>query len=310
MTLPDILIAVGAGAMALVHLVYPLLSAFLSLFAKKPETRRRPEAIRDAGQIRYGGIETQHRTDAPILVSPGRGGRLTDGGVRRLVAPLADGGVALVVGRLLAPEVEESGRMGGREAALAQAEKIHRGWNWRLAAWEAKTGVPADLDGHPYAVRREFADEGGVDLSALAQAHKKAVFLPGRRGLVGRLTPPETMAELTARMTDDRRRGIRSIPRRRFSPRVLVRHLLGNLDVLWLALLAAGSVLGVLGEGGWFYRVPIALTLVFLLGAAIGRTVFNLGFRSKIYFPLWCLFYGLAAEVGAWLTPGRKPGPP
>jgi len=310
MTLPDILIAVGGGAMALVHLAYPLLCAFFSLFAEKPETRRRPGVIRDTGRIRYGGIESQIRTAAPILVSPGRRGRLTDGGVRRLVAPLADDGVALVVGRLLAPEVEESGRMGGREAALAQAEKIHRGWNWRLGAWEAKTGVPADLDGHPYAVRREFADGGGVDLASVARARKKVVFLPGSRGLVGRRTPPETMAVLTARMTDDRRRGIRSIPRRRFSPRALVRHLLGNLDALWLALLTTGSVLGVFGDGGWFYRVPLALTLVFLLGAVIGRTVFNLGFRSRVYFPLWCLFHGLVAEAKAWLPPGRKSGPP
>lgn len=310
MTLPDILMTVGAGALALVHLAYPLLCAFLSLFAEKAQTRRRPEPIRGASQIRYGGLEAQSRTDAPILVSPGRGGRLTDGGVRRLVAPLADEGVALVVGRLLAPEVEESGRMGGREAALTQAERIHRGWTWRLAALEARTGIPSDLDGHPYAVRRGFADEVGVDLAALAKAHRRAVFLPGRSGLVGRLNPPETLANLTARMTNDRRRGIHSIPRRRFSPRVLVRHLLGNLDILWLALLAAGSVLGVLGEGGWFYRVPIALTLVFLLGAAIGRTVFNLGFRSRVYFPLWCLFQGLVAEARAWLPPGRKPGPP
>ncbi|OGD71849.1 MAG: hypothetical protein A2Y64_08365 [Candidatus Coatesbacteria bacterium RBG_13_66_14] len=307
MTLPETLMSVGAGALALAHLVYPLLCASLSIFAKKVDVPRRPAPTPGVSRLRYEGIEPESRAEAPILVSPGRGGRLTDGGVRRLVAPLDDERTALVVGRLLAPEVEESGRTGGREAALAQAESIHRGWTWRLAAWEAGSGVPSDLDGHPYAVRREFADGGGVDLSALANAHKKAVFLPGKRGLVGRLVPPKNMAELTARVIAEKRRGIRSIPRRRFSPRVLVRHLLGNLTALWLALLTVGSVLGMIGEGGWFYRVPLALTVVFLLGAAIGRTVFNLGFRSRVYFPLWWLFQGLVAEVKAWLAPGREP---
>ncbi|HUT97546.1 MAG TPA: hypothetical protein VM054_00550 [bacterium] len=307
MTLPDILMTVGAGALALTHLAYPVICAFLSLFAKKADVPRRPAPTLGISRLRHEGIETESRTEAPILVSPGLGGRLTDGGVRRLVAPLADERTALVVGRLLVPELEESGRMGGREAALAQAERIHRGWTWRLAAWEAGSGVPTDLDGHPYAVRREFADEGGVDLASLAKARKKVVFLPGKRGLVGRLVPPEGMAELTARVTAGKRRGIRSIPRRPFSPGVLVRHLLGNLTALWLALLTAGSVLGVLWEGGWFYRVPLALTVVFLLGAVIGRTVFNLGFRSRVYFPLWWLFQGLLAEMKAWLSLGRKP---
>ncbi|MCX7022040.1 MAG: hypothetical protein NTW26_07180 [bacterium] len=306
MTLPDILMTVGAGALALAHLAYPLICGFTSLFAKKADVPRRPVPTRGASQIRYEGIEAERRTDAPILVSPGRGGRLTDGGIRRLVAPLADERNALVVGRLLVPELEESGRMGGRESALSQAERIHRGWTWRLAAWEAGTGVPSDLDGHPYAVRREFADGSGVDLASLARARKKVVFLPGRQGLVGRLVPPEGMAELAARVIAEKRRGIRSIPRRSFSPRVLVRHLLGNLSVLWLALLTAGAILGLIGEGGWFYRVPLALTLVFLLGAAIGRSVFNLGFRSRVYFPLWWFFQGLVAEVKAWLSLGRK----
>jgi hypothetical protein len=306
MTLPEILMAVGAGAMLLAHLVYPLICGLTSLFAKKADVPRHPAATHGAGGIRYEGIETESRSAAPIIVSPGRGGRLTDGGVRRLVAPLTDENTALVVGRLLVPEVEESGRMGGREAALAQAERIHRGWTWRIGAWEATSGVPADLDGHPYAVRREFADADGVDLASLARARKKAVFLPGKRGLVGRLVPTDDIAQLTGRIFREKRRGIRSIPRRRFSPRALVRHFLGNLDILWLALLAAGSALGLVGEGGWFYRVPLALTVVFLLGAAIGRAVYNLGFRSRIYFPLWWLFLGLVAEAKAWLTPGRK----
>jgi hypothetical protein len=305
MTLPDILMVVGAGALALAHLAYPLFCALLSLFTKEADVRRRPATPPGAGRLRYGRIDTEERNDAPILVSPGSGGRLSDGGVRRLVAPLAEGGVALVVGRLLAPEVEESGRMGGREAALAQAERIHRSWTWRLAAWEAGTGVPADLDGHPYAVRREFAGEGGADLASVARAHKGVVLLDGPRGLVGRLTPAESVAVLTERVTGEKRRGIRSIPRRRFSPRVLVRHLLGNLGALWLALVTAGGVLGMIETGDWFYRVPVALAVVFLLGALIGRTVFNLGFRSKVYFPLWWLFRGLVAEAKAWLSLGR-----
>ena len=306
MTLPDILMTVGAGAMALAHLAYPLICAFLSLFAKKATVPRRPATTHGVSRLRYEGVEAERRTEAPILVSPGRGGKLTDGGIRRLVAPLADERTALVVGRLLAPEVEELGRMGGREAALSQAERIHRGWTWRLAAWEAGSGVPTDLDGHPYAVRREFAYGEGVDLASLARARKKVVFLPGKRGLVGRLVPTDDMAELAGRVIVEKRRGIRSIPRRSFSPRVLVRHLLGNLTALWLALLTTGAVLGLIGEGGWLYRVPLALTVVFLLGAAIGRAVYNLGFRSRVYFPLWWLFQGLVAEAKAWLSLGRK----
>jgi hypothetical protein len=303
MTAPAVLTLVGAGTLALTHLLYPLLVTALRLIRTGGKSPNRVGSHERVGTDAARAIE---REKARIVVSPGWGGRLTPRGVRRLLAPLADEEVGLVVGRLLVPEVDESGRDGGREAALAQAERIHRGWTWCLASAEAALGAPAGLDGHPYAVRREFLGEGGgVNLARLARLKKRAVFLRGRRGLVGRVAPTGGVEELTARIVEEKRRGIRSVPKRAGNPAVLIRHALGNLTPLWLALAMLGSVLGLLEGGGWLYRLPPVLTGVFLLGTGVGGTVYNLGYRSRVYFPLWWLFKGVTAEVRAWLSPDR-----
>ncbi|MCK4595018.1 hypothetical protein KAU45_10985 [bacterium] len=304
MTVHAILILVGAGVLALTYLLYPFLLVVLNLFlggGRKP---------RESVPVPNLAPSETSDSGVAVVVSPGRGGRLTPGGVRRLVAPLTDEGVGLVVGRLLIPVVEESGRERGHEAALAQAERIHRGWTWWLASREAGLGVPGDLDGHPYAVRRKFADgRGEADLKSLARSGRRTVFLRGRRGLVGRLDLPRDIGELTDGIVEEKRRGIRSIAKRMCNPAVLIRHLFGNLTLLWLALTTTGVVLGLLGEGGWLFRVPLVMIGVFILGAVIGRTVYGLGYRSKVYFPLWWLALGLLSTLKAWLSPGKKPRP-
>lgn len=304
MTLPTILILVGAGAMALIHLIFPFILVVLNLFLGGERKQREPVPVPD-----LASSETSD-SGAAVVVSPGRGGRLTSGGIRRLVSPLADMKVGLVVGRLLIPEVEESGRDGGCEAALAQAERIHRGWTWWMAGREAGLGVPGDLDGHPYAVRRKFADERGeADLKSLARSGRRTVFLRGRRSLVGRLGLPRDIGELTDGIAEEKRRGIRSITKRLYNPAVLIRHLLGNLTPLWLIGITTGAVLGLIGEGGWLFRVPLVLIGVFFLGAIIGRTVYRLSYRSKVYFPLWWLALVLLSTLKAWLLPGKKTPP-
>ncbi len=301
MTVHAILILVGAGVLALTYLLYPFILVVLNLFLVRGGEPREPVPIPNLAPS-----ETSD-SGVAVVVSPGRGGRLTPGGIRRLVAPLADEGVGLVVGRLLIPEVDESGRESGHEAALAQAERIHRGWTWWLASREAGLGVPSDTDGHPYAVRRKFADERGeADLRSLARSGRRTVFLHRRRGLVGRLDLPHDIGELTGGIVEEKRRGIRSITKRLYNPAVLIRHLLGNLTTLWLIGITTGAVLGFLGEGGWLFRVPLVLIGVFFLGAVIGRTVYGLGYHSKVYFPLWWLLKSTISEMKSWLSLSSK----
>lgn len=308
MSPPALTVLVGLGVYVLALGLYPLL---LSLAARRLRTnnpRRLPpiapqesavveadpfraEAYRRAG---LAVVADPRDSARPLLVFPGRDGRLTPGGVRRLAEPLADPKLGLVVGRLLIPEPEDRrGRDAGRDCVLV-AEGMRRGWRRFLHSREAALGIPVGLAGAPFAVRAGFWNGSpGHTLERLANSPHRCLYLGGRRGLVGRLEPAADLASLRRRLLPE---VADELAARRAHPGLWLRRLLAGAPI-WTALVLVGGLWGTLTGGGVFFKLALIAAAVPLIGALVGYQTQDLGFRSRVYLPL----YWLAAEAGLLL---------
>ncbi len=318
MSPPLLLILVGLGVPALALVIYPLLLVPVAQRLRTNKPHRHPpadlqetavieadpsraEAYRRAGLT---VVADPRDTARPLLVFPGRDGRLTPGGVRRLAAPLADPKLGLVVGRLLIPEPEDRrGRDAGRDCVLV-AEGMRRGWRRFLHCREAEPGIPTGLAGAPCAVRAGFWDGTPArTLERLANSPHRCLYLAGRRGLVGRLEPVAELASLRRRLLPE---VADELAARRAHPGLWLRRLLAGAP-LWIALLLTGGLWGTLTGGGVFFKLALIAAAVPLIGALVGYQTQELGFRSRVYLPL----YWLAAESGLLLRgllSGRSAG--
>lgn len=305
------LVIVGLSLIALPWVVYPL----VLLLVRPDRVISLPKKEQDWVILATGEIADYHRrkgfpvveflseAEGRLTVLPA-GGHLTLGGIRRLLAPLVDENVGLVVGRLLSPEVEELGREGGAEVAVLHARQMTQNWRWYLGCREASHGVPASVDGFPVALRAEVCQSTRAETLTLLSKNKKGrgrvVFLHGRRGLVGRQPVEDSLDPLVDELTAAYSAGRQALARRWKSLSVLLRYGIASLTPLWLFMVLLGAGLGLLDSGAFFYKLILVLTGIFLLGALIGGLTLKYGYRSKVYFPLFWLAAGIAAIIRSY----------
>lgn len=313
MSAPLLLVLIGAALLAPSLVLYPLLvwAAGLSKRHEQPRALK-PLTFEDcavviepdiepgadvgtqAAELRDAGFSVVRGpavTEAAVLIYPGRRGRLTPGGVKRLLEPLADPVVGMSVGRLLpAPEEDETAG-GPRAAALARLESLHQGLRRPLARCEARLGSPASILGDPCAVRAGFRSASPArTLRRLGVARQRVHYLRGRRALVGRRRPVADTAglrrELVAETAD-------TLANRGPHPGALVRRWAALVNGPALAALTVGAAWGAFLGLGLLFKLLVIPPAILAVGALVGRQTLEYGYRSRVYLPI----YGLAREL-------------
>ncbi len=303
------LVIIGLSLFALPWAVYPLVLLF---FRPQRSTSTIKDRLPDWVILATGEVADYHRrvgfpvvesaeeAAGRILILPA-GGRLTVGGIRRLLASLADEKVGLVVGRLLSSEVEESGRDGGAEAAVLHANEMTQSWRWFLGSREARVGVPASVEGFPVALRPGFFRSSRAETLALLSKNKSRIsFLYGKRGLVGRQPLEDSLDPLVDKLTASYSTGRQTLTRRWKNLGVLLRFGVASLTPLWLFMALLGAGMGLLDSRDFLHKLILVLAGGFLLGAVVGGLTLKYGYRSKVYFPFFWLIAGLAAIIRSY----------
>jgi|GEM_PF-2615808 len=303
------LVIIGLSLLALPWAVYPLVLFFIRPQRATYSTNSQlPDWVilaagKLAGYHRRVGfpvVESAEEAAGRILILPA-GGRLTLGGIRRLLAPLTDKQTDLVVGRLLSSEVEESGRDGGAEAAVLHANEMTQSWRWFLGSRESRVGAPASVEGFPVALRPGFFRSSRAETLALLSKDKSRVsFLHGKRGLVGRQLVEDSLDPLVDKLTASYSTGRQTLTRRWKNLGVLLRFGVASLTPLWLFMALLGAGVGLLDSGEFLYKLILVLAGGFLLGAVVGGLTLKYGYRSKVYFPFFWLIVGLAAIIRSY----------
>jgi len=310
------LVIIGISLLALPGAVYPLVLLFIRprRMSRSGSNELADWVILATGEVAeihrregFSVVENPEEAAGRVLILPA-GGCLTLGGIRRLLAPLTSKNVGLVAGRLLSPEIEESGRVGGAEAATLQARHMTQNWRWFLGRREASIGVPASVDGFPVALRPEFFRSTRAETLTLLEKNKSRVsFIHGRRGLVGRRLVGESLDPLVDELTASYSTGRQTLTRRWKNLGVLLRFGVASLTPLWLFMALLGAGMGLLDGGGFLYKLILVLAGGFLLSAVVGGLTLKYGYRSKVYFPFFWLVAGVAAIVRSYSqAPGAK----